>query len=312
MDGKYQKIMLVTDGLSTSKPAEETALNLALRDQSKILIVDTVKPPSLASRWLTTNAEDLFEMVCTDKQNRLEKVADRFRAVGLEAEVEVLCGKSSEEIAQEARVKDVDLVVRYFKGKFSRQSSFFGTTARNLMRVCHCPLLLVRDKAFKNPLVMACINAEHDFDENQSILSAAQCLARKPENTFALYCWKFYGAEIMKDYMNEDVFNQSIQEAEQAYRRVYDDFVNKHNMQEFKNQVRMENGDPIDLIPQISQHENVDVVVMSSASSNHPIKRLLGSTIEAVLDDLPCSLLVVKPVHFKSPLPTERSTVEIV
>ena len=84
-----------------------------------------------------------------------------------------------------------------------------------------------------------------------------------------------------------------------------------HDMKAFDNGLRMENGDPIQVIPDVCRHEAIDVAVMSSASRNHPIQRLLGSTVEAVLEKLPCSLLVVKSLGFKSTIKLAQSKIEI-
>ena len=68
----------------------------------------------------------------------------------------------------------------------------------------------------------------------------------------------------------------------------------------------MVNGEPASAIPRICGEESIEVVVMCSASLNHPIQRFLGSTVEAILYNLPCSLLVVKPEGFVSPVKVEN------
>ena len=310
MENGYKTIILLTDASKTSHAAEESAFDLAKRDGARVLVVDTVRPPSLASHWFTSNAQELFEMVRNDKQERLEKVAERFRDAGIQADAEMLCGKTSEEVARVALNHNADLVIRYIKGEKSRQPGRFGNTARNLMRICHCPLLLVGDKPVVSPRVLACVNAEHEANENQAILQEAQRIGGESKDLFALYCWKFYGGDMLQSYMDDNMFQQSLREAEHVYHAVYERFLEKHDVSAFNKGVQMENGDPVQVIPDYCRHQEIDVVVMSSASQNHPIRRLLGSTIESVLDELPCSLLVVKSIGFKSPIKPSQSTVK--
>jgi nucleotide-binding universal stress UspA family protein len=307
----YKNIILVTDALKEASAAADSACNLAKQHGAKLTIVDTLRPPSTASRWFSSNADDVFDMVLADKQSRLDKITERFRKLGLDVENKVLVGKSSEEITREAVRVNADLVVRYMKGKRSRHAGKFGNTARNLMRICPCPLLLVGDQPVENPKVLACINAEHDDNENQAILREAERLAANNDKLTALYCWKFYGDEFLKEHFAESALQQTLVESEHVYRSVFEKFKQHHDLAAFGDRVRMEHGDPIEVIPEFCRHEEVDVAVMSSASQNHPILRLLGSTIESLLDQLPSSLMVVKPLGFKSPIKGADSTIEM-
>lgn len=306
----YKRIILVPDIGSSSKAVSQTALDFAKQHGASVVIVDTVQPPSVAATWLTSNAQEMFDIVVADKQKRLDQVAHVFREAGIEVEAEILFGKSSEEIARAALNEEADLVIRYMKGVNSRHESLFGTTARNLMRVCPCPLLLIGDQPVSQPQVLACVNAEHDFEENEAIVKEAEKLAKHtPDHLLAMYCWKFYGTEFLSDYMDEETLKSYQSEAEENYQTVFSQFVEKHDFKGFGKGVQLKNGDPIQIIPDVCREEKIDVVVMSSASQNHPLNRLLGSTVESVLDELPCALLVVKPIGFKSPI--KRTKVHI-
>ena len=121
MESSYKTIILQTDASKMSHAAEQSALNLAREFEARVVIVDTVRPPSIASQWFTSNSEDVFEMVVKDKTERLDKLAKKFRHEGIAAEVKVLFGKSSEEVVRCAVTEEADLVVRYMKGAASRQ-----------------------------------------------------------------------------------------------------------------------------------------------------------------------------------------------
>ena len=112
MGQPYRKIILVSDGTATSHAAAQTALNLARQHSAKVLVVDSVRPPTIASTWLTGNAREVFDMVVADKQDRLTKVAAILHEAGVDAQIEILFGKSSEEIARTAISEKADLVIR--------------------------------------------------------------------------------------------------------------------------------------------------------------------------------------------------------
>ena len=306
---RYQRILVVTDGLRTSAPVHETALSLATDHSAEVMIVDTLQPPTTVARWLTSNATEVFEMVLADKQDRLEKIAEGFRKEGVDVQTKVLLGRSSEAITLEAIDWDASLVIRYMKGVRSKFSGIYGNTARALMQICPAPILFVGKTAIEKPRVLACIDTEHQSQENESILSQSIGLAVEKDRLMALNCWEMYGRDMMEKRMNPSAFEQSIEFAESIHRKSFDQFVQANDLAMFGGGVRFENGEPSILIPQFCHHEEIDVVVMCSASLNHPLRRYFGSTIEAVIEQLPCSLLVVKPIGFVSPIAETTSHV---
>ena len=311
MNNKNQRIILVSDGTVASTAAEQTALNLAKKHSASVSIVDTIRPRSPVAKWLTSKYDDHFEEFVAEKQERLEKIADRFKPAGIAVEAEVLIGKSSESIARKVLVDKADLVVRYLKGAKSQQHhSRFGTTAINLMRICPCPLLLVGDEPVSDPKILACVDAKHPFAENKVILDAATTLASKNQNLLAVYCWAYshHLSEHYADKLHPDLpegqtaTNLFREEEEKYYAEIYNKFVAQHDLSSFPGGLHLENGEPAKVIPEMCRQEGIDVVVMSSATLNHPLRRMLGSTVESVIEKLSCALLVVKPVGFKSPV----------
>jgi nucleotide-binding universal stress UspA family protein len=302
MDNAYKKIILAMDPQHSAMAALETVLTLARQHGSQVVIVDTVRPPSRSSLFFSSSAEDVFEIVVADKQNRIRKTCDRFREMGIEAEGKLLYGKSSEAITREAIDCHADLVVRYMKGVQSRYPGLFGNTARNLMRVCPSPLLFVGNRPLENPNILACVNPEHDEAENSVILSESRKLATRPEDVTALYCWNVPGHKFLRPYLSDESFQDTLNESESVFRKLFDRFCEQHKTDAFSTRMLFEQGDAADVIPNVCKHQDIDVVVMSSASQTHPVRRLLGSTIESVLDELPCALMVVKQAGFRSPV----------
>jgi len=289
MSHSYQTIVVVSDGTQNSAVAEQTGFQLAVEHDAQVFVIDTLRPPSFISRWLS-NYEEIFESLAADKQQRLDNVAARFEAAGITVESDVLIGKSSDEIVRFATEKNADLVVRYMKGLKSQRASVFGATALNLAVVCPCPLLLVGDQPLAAPTVLAAINCEHDDAENAPILAEAKKLSGADKKPLAIYCWKFYGAEFLKDYVDDATLAAYESEAEQNYHSLHQRFIDTHDLGGFE-EVLLEHGDPIESIPLICRERNVDVVVMCHASHHW----LQVNTFESIIDELACSVLVVKP-----------------
>lgn len=300
MEQKLGHLLLATDALAASNTATETALRLARLHDAKVTIVDSVQEPSTISRWLSPNASEVFEMVVADKRARVASLVAQFAEAGIDASGDVLFGKTSEAITRAVSQLGADLVIRYMKGANSRYPGAFGNTARNLMRVCPAPILFVGDRVIDHPKVLACVNCEHDVAENQSIADAAETLATDAEHVEGIYFWDLQGKEVMRPHINEQAMQQFMEESRELHQGCYDKTIQQLQLGKLEGRMKLENGDAGVAIPEYCEREQVDVVVMCSASLNHPIQRFLGSTTEAILDQLKCALLVVKPHGFRT------------
>lgn len=304
MAAAYKKIILVTDGTANSMPAEETAANIAIASKATLRIIDNLNPPSLFSSWMDSGATGAFNKLVEYKLASLEHIADRFRDRGLTVEVAVLQGHSSEQIARDALSSDADLVIRYKKGSRSSHPGQFGKTAKKLMQACPCPILFVADSPVENPKLLACVTPEHDLEENRAILFEASKIPAEAPPAL-LYCWKFFGGDIFKEYVGQEVLEQTEKKAADIHEGLYKTMLEQLGRSPGEPSVHIRTGDPVDVIPQECTDHKIDIVVMSSGSLNDPMFRFLGSTVEAVLETVPIALLIVKPTPFHS---DEQST----
>ncbi len=308
------KIMLVTNEAADARAAERSALHLANRTDAVVLLVDSVRMPLSLPRVPSITTELMLEAAIDSKQAYLNTVAARFRKHGIEVETEVLRGpRTSESISNRATTSNCDLVIRYAKGGQSRTQRRFGQTARNLIRVCPCPVLFVDQREVPaEAKILACIHAEHSSLENQAILDAARRLAKFDDRLHALYCWDFSPSLYLTQYIDEGLLEQTNEDAESQCEQIFDTLQEKYDLSDFSNRFAIEMGDPQKVIPAHAKEHDVDVVVMSNAALNHPLGRLMGSTIESVIDKLHCALLVTKPHGFESPLsPTSPATASV-
>lgn len=302
MTSSLKKIIVTLDAQDSAAATMETTLNFAKTNDAEVLVIDTIHPPSRSSLLFSANADDVYKLVSQDKRKRIESAVQRFRDLGVSADGKLLEGKSSEAITRESISQKADLVIRYMKGTQSRYPGLFGNTARNLMRICPSPLLFVGEQPLENPHVLACINSEHDAAENTAIVANAQLLANDRSRLSALVCWDLPGKKYMRHYLSDELLEQTLAESESVHRQLFDKLRLDPNMDCFGERFHLEYGEPAKRIPEFCKENAIDVVVMSSASQTHPLKRLLGSTIESVLDQLPCALLVVKQEGFDCPI----------
>ena len=297
-----KKILLVTTEGVDSKGAEDTARALAERFGASVLIADSIRTPFHLPESPVPDTSKIIEIARGVKQAYLDNVAKPFDAQGIPVETRILTSvRTSQDISKLAAAESCDLVIRYAKGEYSKLPGRFGQTARNLMRLCAKPLLFVSETLPADPCVLACINAEHSADENAAIVQAAKQMVVSPTQLHGLTCWQFNPSWFLAEDADQPANDISSEEREEIFDRIRADLGTQFDLALFDDRFLIEQGEPTSLIPVECDRKHADVCVMSSVSLNHPLGLQLGSSIEATIDRLSCSLLVVKPYGWTEP-----------
>ncbi len=304
MNGSYKKILLITDGNEQNKSAEENALFLAKRDGASVIIADTIRIQGKVEKWLVRNSEEMFESFKRDKIAYLGNLKKEFQDQGVDASCCLLQGRSSDVICRHIQRENCDLLVRYRKGPDSSSHGQFGKTAVNLLRVCPCPSLFVASgQNVENANVLACVDVNDDRRVTDRIMESAKQINKATDcDVHILYCWFVFGQQMMKRRMNEEAFDKMIKDIESENKNSFEAFLKPHDLSSISPLVHIEYGHPETVIPFFVDKNAIDVVVMSTAAADTPASRLLGSTIEHLINVLPASLLAVKAEGFVSPI----------
>ena len=295
MTQKFNRILLVSDGSDAAKAAERSALNLALRDGSKVIICDTIRLQGVVEKWLVRNSEEMYHSFEHEKTAKLEKLAEEFRSKGCQdVSIKLLHGKSSERLAETVKEEKCDLLVRYRKGTFSRHIGLFGRTAINLLRICPCPILLVAENhEIRDPKVLACVDIAHEDSVNEQIIQAARRL--NAGHFGVLYCWAIFGHQMIRHRMTQQEYERLFEDVKRQRSAEFDEFLVKFGIDRTSPDVAMKFGNAEQIIAPYVKINEIDVTVMATTKTAGLSDRLLGSTIENIVGDLPNNLLAVKP-----------------
>lgn len=308
MSNGYKKILLVTDGSPSAKSAEQTALKLALRDGAELIIADSIRFQGRVEKWLVRNAEEMYHSLEREKQACLDQKAAEFGKQGVrKTQTKLLHGKSSQQMTRLVIEQDCDLLIRYRKGIDSRQGGLLGTTALNLLRICPCPVLLVKENQplDEDSRIVASVDIQDDDRVNSAILEEAKRLNGNTKSVGILYCWTLFGHEMIKRRMNAESYHELVEEVAADHEADFDKFLTERGLDKSLPDIDIRFGDPEFVIVPYVEEKSFDVTVMSTIAPNATVSRLLGSTIENVIGKLPSNLLAVKPQGFVSPVKLE-------
>ncbi len=301
---RFTKILLATDGSKGATAAEESALYLAKKHDAELIVADTMRNPGAIESWFVKNSDELFDALEHEKQAKLTEIEESFRSRGIKnVSTRLLHGRTSEQLTRLVIEEDCDLVIRARKGTYSRQNGIFGMTAMNLLRVCPCPVLLVKeDHPINAPKVLACVDVYDEEEANRPIMESANRLAEQEGQSGILYCWNLLGHEMIRRRMAPDRFERFRDDIRAEREERFEAFLESYGRQISEENVSAVFGDPEKVISEFSARHEIDVTVMATIAPNSPLSRLLGSTIESVLSHLDSNLLAVKPEGFVSPV----------
>jgi universal stress protein E len=234
-------------------------------------------------------------------QSNLERLAESLRDWGVPVRIEVRWQAPAYEAIVEA-VKDLgaDLLVIGAHEPKPVLHTRLTDTDWQLMRVCPCPLLLVKDPNFQAyGTVLAAVDPLHDHAEpagtDQSVLKAGELFAKVlggdlwAVNAYpdpAQYSWVsavevlpgvFYGSENI-----EDVHRQAVQELVERYGVPPE-------------RVLLRPGDPRRVVEAAAAEIGANLLVLGALKRGELEQALLGSTAEYLIFSVDCDLLLIKP-----------------
>jgi nucleotide-binding universal stress UspA family protein len=148
---------------------------------------------------------------------------------------------------------------------------------------------------------------------NQAILQLALSgLTGAEHQLHIVHAWTVYGESILASprvrFKREEL--DALVEAEHAMRRTnvegllerFRSGLSSAHADRFNPEVHLIKGDPKSAISEAVQRLDADILVMGSKCRSGPSGLILGNTAEEILHRLECSVAVVKPGDFVSPV----------
>ena len=135
-----ERILVAVDGSSYSDMSVEQAISLGGICNSKIYVISVVDlyPEQMAV------APALVEKMSADVRQHLDKAKAEIDKANIPCETIVrMGGKPHEFIVQEAKDRDVDLIVMGTHGRSGVKRVLLGSVAQNVLGYAPCPVLVV-------------------------------------------------------------------------------------------------------------------------------------------------------------------------
>lgn len=237
---------------------------------------------------------------------------------GTAIEHEVLTGTTFLEVIRAVLARGYDLVIKTAE-RPSFTDRIFGSDDMHLLRKCPCPVWLTHpDEKSNYESIVAAVDiadaatGDEIGELNARILGLASALALSdPADLHVLHVWDAMFEQTVRSWSTNPEFeamsyvhgerqqHERGMKAVEAHLRAR---LGKEAFDYLAPDFHLQRGLPAVEIPRFTQHLGADLVVMGTVARTGIPGLFIGNTAEAVLEQLRCSVLAVKPSGFVSPV----------
>ena len=298
-----RRILVVVDPSQAGRQAavDKAALLARCLDASVELLICDIES-ALDDQILTLHAHKPPPSN-TQLLDLLDALAAPLRSEGIAVTVRAIYGKSlHDSLLDYIRGSNAGLVVKDTHHHSFAKRTFLRNTDWHLMRSCPVPLLLTKKKAWgQAPVIMAAVDPIH-ADERVAALDrdilqwAASLAGRLTGELHVIHTFvptAFAAAVVAGRQRMTPEYSEALQ-VENSYRfRQIEHLVGAYGV--MQEHLHVEMGTPEDCLSQTVTECCTDVLVMGTSSHGRWHRILAGSTAAALLESMPCDILIVGP-----------------
>jgi universal stress protein E len=292
---QYQSLLLIINPALRHFPAMSHAAALAKASGASLHIAALI--PSF--KWLSLleegDRESGRERYLQDHRGWLEAQAENLRGRGIEVTTEVAWAEDmKQDIIEHVTDMQPDVLIKEVQHESVLKRAFFTPLDWHLLRHCPVPVFLVGGSSFVLPRkVVAAVEVSDiestDNELNDRIIKQACSLAMQCSAELHL----LYACDISAAFLAEmggltlaDLTKELRRDLEKSFIELADRFGVPSDRR------HLIEGNPVTVLSEFANEHNVDVIVMGRVQS-HGVGKLLGSTTEHVLYQVPCCVLAV-------------------
>lgn len=317
----FSNILFLSEAGPAQASSLERAVTMAQSNQAKLTVIDVVPVMTTGTSFAADGpiSEQFQAFVVDSRLKELNALVEPYRE-RLNIQTDVLVGNNRFiQVIRAILRNHYDLLIKPVENP-SFIERLFGTDDMQLLRNCPCPLWLTATaEKSKYENILAAVDFDLyipdnvDRDLNWKILDLSSSLALSDFSSMHLtHAWEGGPCELsIRSWSNNP---------EQASMAYLNDVRTEHNaaLADLRTQLMarlgketydhlapkfyLRQGPAATVIPALAKEIHADLVVMGTVARTGIAGLLIGNTAEAVLEQLQCSVLAVKPSGFVSPV----------
>lgn len=306
---KSFKNILLYAGTEQNTAALNRAVELAMENKASLTLMDVVKPVPRALGILADVGKPLEveKRIAEDHRQKLLQTAAEYSDTGVPMNVVVAVGDPAQEIVQQVLGEQHDLVIKT-ADDLSVSGRLFGSVARSLLRICPCPVWMLKPEIHGEfDVVLAAVDVNADdpahIELNRKILKLAHSVAqRENAELHVVGGWELWMESALRRRAGDAEVDAEMARHESRVYQAMDELVDVDFAKPGDFHRHLHRGSAASVIGQVAEEIRADLLVMGTVCRTGVAGFLIGNTAETVLSDIQCSVLAVKPKGFVSPV----------
>lgn len=317
---RFKNILVVCSENGVHEHVVRRAVELAKTNGAAITLADAIKPvsgdlgrlleslPGLGDRRVDAEVLELH-------RTRLAEIGAAFRSEGIETTEAVLQGIPFVEIIRKVLRNGHDLVMKGATGALDDNPFTFGSLDFNLFRKCPCPVWILKEGGQdRYGRVLAAIDPDQGDTQRNALNSLIMDLGTSIADTndselHVVNAWHLEEEDALRHSgflkIEDDQVDLLVAEKRRQNKRDIDRILEKHPDPDKRRRVHLLKGAASDRIPEFARQNHIDLIVMGTVGRTGIQGFFIGNTAEAILNQVHCSVLAVKPPGFESPVRLE-------
>lgn len=293
---RFSSILFVAIDVGTEPPAAlGNALAFAESHGARFTLYDVVPPAPKLRRIVRPSPVDTTAIAANLIEAELDRWLESFSAnVAVSTAVDV--GRRPTEVVARVVRNGHDLVIVAPDGSAGSLS-----TVRRLIRVCPCPVLVLRGSVLAGN-VIAAVDPDDRLDLNISILHIAASTAEDALGAIHIVnAYEHHGSNLMLTSeagpLGANEFARFGDQIKSSHHSALIELVNRVGVPE-PYAMHVVAGEPAAAVASMQDQLGASTIVVGSAGRRGMEAMLIGNTAERLVATTRCSLLVVKPAGF--------------
>ncbi|SEQ90648.1 Nucleotide-binding universal stress protein, UspA family [Nitrosomonas sp. Nm51] len=315
----FKNILYVSEASVAQGSSIARAVSVAENNQAGLTVIDVTPDitPDIGMLPAGRTPGELQAIMVSERRKELGSLIEPYME-RLDIQLDVLVGKTYIEVIRTILRDNYDLMIKPAENP-NFIERLFGSDDVQLLRNCPCPVWLTRSEEQSDyTRILAAVDVNPDVPDapeqtlNRQILELSSSLAIS----------KFAALDVVHVWdapfeMKVQSWSDNPREASMAYvegersrherafnrlGRNFKDQIGPEAYDHLGPQFHLRRGAPSRVIPQTVKEFQADLVVMGTVARTGIAGWLIGNTAEAILEQLQCSVLAVKPPGFVSPV----------
>jgi universal stress protein E len=318
---RFKNILYLNEPAVDQASTIARAVSLAVNNQADLTIVDVI-PTQVVTAGIGLPpggpiSEDLRAAVESDHRKVMESMVQPF-SEHLQVRLDVLVGKTYLEAIRAVLENGYDLLIKPAENP-SWTRRLFGSDDLHFLRKCPCPVWLMKPSEKSNyGSILAAVDFDlmapspSEKDLNREILELAASLALSDSASLHIaHAWEALAERMLVSrggVSPEGVTNYVTGEHERHRKELYRlaeqlrGWISKEAYDYLSPGFHLPEGPAKKVIAPLAKRLGADLVVMGTVARTGISGLIIGNTAEAILDQLECSVLAIKPPGFKTPV----------